>query len=366
MHIVVVGAGIVGLSIARSALARGHQVTILDQGDIPNHESASYDEHRLIRYQYAGAEGYACMVVDAFAAWDRLWQQIGARHFGDSGVLSVSLKPGDYADQSLATLRRAGLPHEVLSAAETQRLAPQLDIPAGATGVLCRPGGALYADRIVRDLAMLVMRRGARLMVHHRVTAIDAAGARVRTQNGVEVTGDLVVVAAGAWLDRLLPDEYAGLPAQRQMLCYVRPPEHHVHHWADGPALCVLGDNNVYTLPPRDGTGLKFGCGALRQTVGPVEGGFTPDVVRGRLTIEAFHPFLRDAAAYEIVRGKVGYYVMDAERRFKLHKRDRRLVVTNCDGQMFKFGALIGERIAAMIDGEASFEVTARWMAGYR
>ena len=364
MHIIIVGAGIAGLSIARSALDRGHAVTLLDQSAIPNPDSASYDEHRLIRYQYAAAEGYARMVTDAFAAWERLWQQIGARHFANSGVLSVSLAKGDYADTSLATLRRAGLPHEVLGADATQRLVPQLEIPAHATGVLCRPGGALYADRIVRDLAALIARNGARLLPDARVIEVDDAAPSVRTEAGETITGDLVVVAAGAWLDKLLPDGYAGLPAQRQMLCYVRPPAGHVEHWAKGPALCVIGDSNVYTLPPRDGTGLKFGCGALRQTVGP-EAGFAQDLVRGRLTIDAFHPYLREPAGYEVVRGKVGYYVMDAERRFKLHRRNRRIVVTNCDGQMFKFGALLGERIMAAIDGEQPFEATARWMAGH-
>lgn len=364
MQITIVGAGIVGLSIARSALDRGHGVTILDQAEIPNPDSASYDAHRLIRYQYNAAKGYARMVGDAFAAWDRLWQDIGARHFADSGVLSVSLAPGDYADTSRTTLERAGLPHEILNAAETQRLVPQLDIPAHATGVLCHPGGALFADRIVRDLTALIRRKGARLMPNTRAVAVDDAAATVRTEDGATIVGDLVVVAAGAWLDKLLPDEYAGLPAQRQMLCYVRPPADHVAHWANGPALCVIGANNVYTLPPRDGAGLKFGCGALRQQCSP-ENGFATDLARGRLTIEAFHPFLRGAADYEVVRGKVGYYVMDRERRFKLHTRGQRLVVTNCDGQMFKFGALIGERIVDMIDGRQSFDATARWMAGY-
>ncbi len=364
MHIIIVGAGIVGLSIARSTLDRGHQVTLLDQAAIPNPDGASYDEHRLIRYQYAGAEGYARMVGEALQAWNGLWQQIGACHFADSGVLSISLRTGDYADTSLATLRRAGLPHEVLCAVETERLAPQLALPSHAVGVLCRPGGALFADRIVRDLATLVRSKGARVLAGSRVVAVDETATTVRTQRGETIAGDIVIVAAGVWLDKLLP-EYTGLPAQRQMLCYVEPPPRHKAAWDSGPALCVIGDNNVYTLPPRDCTGLKFGCGALRQTVGPEQGGFEPDLARGRLTIEAFRPFLREEAGYRVVRGKVGYYVMDAERCFKLHKRGSRLVVTNCDGQMFKFGALIGERIAAMLDGEQAFDATARWMAGH-
>ncbi|NJO22422.1 MAG: FAD-dependent oxidoreductase [Sphingomonadales bacterium] len=364
MRIIIVGAGIAGLSIARSALDCGHTVTVLEQSQIPHPNSASYDEHRLIRYQYGAAEGYARMVGGAFAAWERLWRDLGARHFADSGVLSISLTKGDYADTSLATLRDAGLPHELLSSAETQRLCPQLDVPARATGLLCHPGGALFADRIVRDLVTHIGDRGAELLAQTEVVAVDDAEATVRTRHGATLKGDLVVVAAGAWLDKLLPAEYAGLPVQRQMLCYIRAPQDHLAYWAEGPALCVLGDNNVYTLPPRDGTGLKFGCGALRQSLGP-EHGFEADMDRGRKVIEAFRPFLRREADYQTVRGKVGYYVMDAERRFKLHRRNRRIVITNCDGQMFKFGPLLGERIMAAIDGRQSFEATARWMGGH-
>lgn len=51
MHIIIVGSGIVGLSIARSALDSGHTVTVLEQRQIPHPNSASYDEHRLIRFQ---------------------------------------------------------------------------------------------------------------------------------------------------------------------------------------------------------------------------------------------------------------------------------------------------------------------------
>jgi sarcosine oxidase len=364
MKLVIIGAGIVGLSIARSALRRGHHVTLVEQGPIPNPDSASFDEHRMIRFQYNDAEGYARMVADAFAAWDRLWAETGHCHFADSGVISISLAEGDYAHTSNTTLRRAGLPHEEFRGAALADLVPQLDLPAHATGVLCHPSGALFADRIVADLVGLVAERGAALLPQSRVVAIDDAEVSVTLADGRRIAGDLVIVAAGAWLDRLLPDEYAPLPTHRQTLCYVTPPSAHARAWNEGPALCVIGDRNVYTLPPRAGTSLKFGSGMLRKQAAPDQG-FVPDPVQTRAVIGAFAPYLREPESYEVVRGKVGYYVADEARRFRLKKRNRRLVVTNCDGQMFKFGALIGERLVAMIDGEVAFDITARWLAGH-
>ncbi|MEO1116109.1 MAG: FAD-dependent oxidoreductase, partial [Pseudomonadota bacterium] len=48
MTIVVVGAGISGLSTAWALTKRGINVTLLEQGPIPNPLSASGDQHRII------------------------------------------------------------------------------------------------------------------------------------------------------------------------------------------------------------------------------------------------------------------------------------------------------------------------------
>ena len=87
-------------------------------------------------------------------------------------------------------------------------------------------------------------------------------------------------------------------------------------------------------------------------------------MTRGESVIGDFAPYLRDPQHYRPLRMQVGYYVMNDSRRFALHKSGRRVVVTNCDGQMFKFGPLIGERIVAAIDGERPFDEVARWIAG--
>ena len=363
MHIVIVGAGVVGLSLARSALARGYRVTVLDQADVPNPNGASFDQHRMIRYQYGTATGYARMVAEAFPAWERVWAEIGAQHFTDTGALSVSVREGDYGSNSLAMLRAAGLPVEEIDAAAIGRIAPQLVVPPHARGVLCRPGGPLYADRIVTDLARLVTERGAVVRARTRVAAVDADAGVVLTDSGERVTGDVVVVAAGAWLRGLDGISAGEVRVVRQVLCYVEPPAAHVQAWKTGPALVVLGDANCYSLPPTAGTELKFGSGDVLQEGDPADGFVPPDGMADRV-LSVFAPYLKDAGEYRPGRLRVGYYVRDATRRFRLLQQGRAIVVTNCDGQMFKFGPLIGERLIEAIAGRRDFAAVTRWMAG--
>lgn len=363
MHIVIVGAGVVGLSLARSALAQGYRVTVLEQADVPNRDGASFDQHRMIRYQYGSATGYARMVAEAFPAWERLWAEIGVRHFTNTGALSVSVREGDYGGTSLAMLRSAGLPVEEIDAAGIRSIAPQLVVPAHSRGVLCRPGGPLYADRIVTDLAKLVTERGADVRARMRVAAVDPDAGTVVTVDGGRITGDVVIVAAGAWLNGLDGLAAGEVRVVRQVLCYVEPPAAYAAAWRTGPALVVLGDANCYSLPPTAGTDLKFGSGDVLQEGDPADGFVPPDGMAERV-LSVFAPYLKDAAAYRPGRLRVGYYVKDASRRFRLLKRGRAIVMTNCDGQMFKFGPLIGERVIDAVAGRRELAAVARWMAG--
>jgi sarcosine oxidase len=361
-EIIVVGAGIVGLSVSHAAAKRGHRVTLLERGPVPNPHGASFDQHRMIRYHYGPATGYTRMVTQAFAAWERLWTELGERHFADCGAVAVSLQPDDYAGKTEDVFRELNIPHETVQGAALADLLPQLDLPSSARGVLAHPGGPLFADRIVTGLHRLCESQGVRIRAHCAVTAIDDDG-RVTTADGDTLRADRVIVAAGAWLPELLPACFAALPTYRQALCYVAPPAAHAAAWADGPAIVVIGDRGVYSLPPLAGTGLKFGDGGHRRPASP-DAGFDWSIDEGKDIIAAFSPYLRDAEAYTPLRMQVGYYVMDGSRRFRLEASGKCLFVTNCDGQMFKFGPLIGERIVACCEGTLAPNDLAHWAAG--
>lgn len=364
--VVVVGAGIVGLSVARAAKLKGHEVTVLEQASAPNPRSASHDRHRMIRYPYGDAAGYTRMVTEAFAAWDRVWADIGARHFEDTGALAISLADDDYAAKTLATFRAIDLPHKVLKRDEVEALCPHLRLPQQAWGVTVSPGGPLFADRIVGDLAKWLRAHDVAIEEDTKVTRIDESEGVAYLDGGETRRGDLLVVAAGAWLPRLMPDRYAKLSVYRQALLYVEPPVAFEKSWREAPAIAAIGDHGGYTLPDLKGAGLKFGHGGHRRLASPEETGFGSDLeVESTAVLKAFKPYLNQPDDYRPVRMQVGYYVLDASRRFKLDRNGQTLVVTNCDGQMFKFGPLLGERIVSMFEGHESMADLSRWAGGY-
>lgn len=365
-RIVVIGAGVVGLSVARAALKHGHEVVVLEQGPAPNPHAASFDNHRMIRYPYGSAAGYTRMVTQAFGAWDRLWQDLGAQHFENTGSIAISLEPGDYTQKTLDTFKAVGLPHEVLSRDGVEQLCPHLSLPEQAWGVVAFPGGPLFASRIVTELAQWVRDHGGIIEHECRIAHVDLAAGTATRSNGSEVSGDLLLVAAGAWLPALLPDEYGDASVYRQGLCYVEPPAHFEKSWREAPAIAALGDHTGYTLPDLRGAGLKIGYSAHRRLARPERDGFGSDLdSESKAILGAFKPYFRDIEAYTPTRIQVGYYVLDASRRFKVAQTGRGLVVTNCDGQMFKFGPLLGERILRMFAGEESAADLAHWAAGY-
>jgi sarcosine oxidase len=360
-HVIVVGAGVVGLSAARAALASGYKVTVLEQGPLPNPNGASYDQHRLIRYQYGSAAGYTRMVGQAFEAWEKVWGDLDEVLFEKTGTLGIAHNSNDYVTESLATFEALGIAHERLTSTEIERIAPQLTLPEEAWGLLNAEGGVLLADRIVDGLLAWNSAHSAEMRAHCRVEQVDLERARVELAGGETLEGDVLVVAAGAWLGQLLPS-YA-LPTYRQAVCYVQGPEAMMERWRNGPSLTDIGIGDNYALMPVRGTGLKFGSGAHRRAGSPADG-FGADLAEGYEVIAPFAPYLRDANAYRPVRMDVGYYVKDSSEKFRIDTIGKSMIVTNCDGQMFKFGPLIGERVIACANGMISAGELQSWAGG--
>ncbi len=75
---------------------------------------------------------------------------------------------------------------------------------------------------------------------------------------------------------------------------------------------------------------------------------------------QAFSPFLKNPKDHRLVRGAGAYYADPADKRFIVEQHGKAIVVTGCGGRMFKFGALVGSRVAQCLNGSFPTERLAK------
>src|SRR5205085_2743540 len=97
-------------------------------------------------------------------------------------------------------------PQERLTAADVRKRFPSFAMTRGAEAVFNPDGGMVDADAAVAAFVAGARASGATIREDVRVTDIAASGAGVRiaTFDGPDVFADRVVIAAGAWTNRLM------------------------------------------------------------------------------------------------------------------------------------------------------------------
>lgn len=212
----VVGAGLIGLSIAAALAEAGHKVVIIGE---PRAGEASPAAAGLLApsvEEVTAGHAFALASRDrypSYVAW--LSERTGCRvPLNRSGVLEIALD-----DQQQAVLavnsRRGG---KWLSALELGELEPAMRHAFG--GFLYPDDGAVDNVALIRALAALLERETRVTRITAAVAAIDPANSLVSTTTSERVSAAAIVVAAGAWtpqvagLPRVLPIE----PARGQMI----------------------------------------------------------------------------------------------------------------------------------------------------
>jgi glycine/D-amino acid oxidase-like deaminating enzyme len=363
MKITVIGAGINGLSSAWALDRDGHDVTVVEQGPIPNPLSSSYDQNRLIRFPYGASDAYTNMVAQAYRAWDSLWSDLGETLYARTGTLAIAREDDSWTDASAATLQRNGIEARRLSGADIERIFPMLLADGIRYALYLESGGELFASRIVDALAKFLRARGVRLLQNTVVGDVDTDAAQARIDGDTAIDADALVIAAGAWVERIIPAMSSRVTPSRQVVAYVEPPPQYADHWRRGPMLMDLDGAGFYLVPPYGGTDMKVGDHRFS-----LQG--KPDLDREPLQGEAQAVFeqarraLRDFEQYRIKSARTCFYTVQPQERFLVERTGNAWLISACSGHGFKFGALNGLAVADGIAGRRSPLDIAAYAAG--
>jgi glycine oxidase len=213
---IVVGAGVIGLSIAWRAATSGISVEIVDEqpGRGASHAGAGmlapvtevhYGEQALLALNIASARRYESFVHELEAAAD---MTVGYRREGTL-VVAADSDEAVALDTLFRFQRELDLPVQRLRRRDCRALEPML-APSVRGGLLAEGDHQVDNRRLVDALLAAVSRRGV-IVHHHRATELQLDGTKVRgvaLADGTVLGTRTVVLAAGCWSATL-----AGVPA---------------------------------------------------------------------------------------------------------------------------------------------------------
>lgn len=221
---IVLGLGGMGSAALYHLASRGLRVLGLERFDIPHDQGSSHGVNRIIRLAYWEHPSYVPLLRRAYALWRRLEHESGERILVITG--SIDAGPEDSATfaGALRSAREHHLEHEVLDAAALQERFPGYRLAPGMLALYQPEGGFVMSERAIVAHVSLAMGMGADVRARCAVTGWEPEGGGVRVHTEREsFTADRLVVAAGAWAGRLLPELRDVAVPERQVLIWSRP-----------------------------------------------------------------------------------------------------------------------------------------------
>lgn len=205
-RVVIIGAGIVGCTIAEELTRRGWtDVTVLEQGPLVRTGGSTSHAPGLV-LQVSPSKTmttFARQTVERFSELELNGEQC----FNQVGSLEFALTDERWAElhRRQGLLAAYGVESAMLTAEECGELLPMLD-PSTILGGLHLPTDGLAKPVLAGEIMMREAEsRGARFLPYHRVSAIRTAGGQVTAvvTEQAEFAADIVVCCAGFWGQRI-------------------------------------------------------------------------------------------------------------------------------------------------------------------
>lgn len=355
----VLGLGGLG-SAAAYWLARraGGEVLGLEQFELGHDRGGSHDHSRIIRLSYH-TPGYVQLAKAAYQAWAALEADSGETLILKTGGLDLFPAGGviPLADYT-GSLDAAGVPFELLDAAETQRRWPQWRLPDDVQVLYQSESGIAPANRGTATHRRLAREHGATLLDQSPISALHPHAGEIEVvAAGQTYRCEKLILTAGAWSNQLLAHFGIRLPltvTQEQLTYFATP---HLDEFAPErfPIWIWMDEPCFYGFPVYGEPGVKGAQDVGGREVTVETRTFEPDAANlGRLSA-FFEKHLPRAYGPPLLT-KTCLYTLTPDRDFVLDVLPDHPNVFVAIGAAhdFKFSSLLGQILADLAVDDAT------------
>jgi glycine/D-amino acid oxidase-like deaminating enzyme len=362
--VIVVGAGINGVTAAIEFKKRGHQVILVDPGPLPHPLAASTDISKAVRTAYGADEEYAALAERSIPLWREWNREFGTELYHEVGFLFLrqqQMQPGDFEFESLKVLEQHGRKVERIDSTTLRERFPAWSAERYCDGIFERQAGYVESGRVVALLVERAKSLGVELRKGSQFTGLDEDDEDLKgvlLDTGQRIPGDLVVMAVGAWTPYVLPFTRKFFRATGQPVFHLKPAQPELFVSERFPVFGAdISTTGYYGFPlSRDGVVKIANHGPGRQmSPDSSDRAVTPQEEKDlREFLSWTFPTLADAP---IVYKRLCFYCDTHDGHFWIATDPERLglvVATGDSGHGFKFAPVLGEIIADAAEGKSN------------
>ncbi len=378
---IVIGAGVIGCSIAFEMAAKGYEVIAVDKAQGPGQGSTSASS-AVVRFNYSTFDAVA-LAWESFHCWKNWPEHLGKKQERYSKMIDVGVvmldAPVISGEKTSQLFDAVGIPYEVWNSKDLSKNVTGID--AGkywppkkldddgfwedakeSLGAIFTPNGGYIDDPLLatENLAQAALSAGVKFRFKSTVTAILKEGNKV---TGVELDGsekilaDIVINAGGPWSNRI--NQLAGVG--QDFTISVKPMRQEVHqintpmNLLPGP---IVGDLDLGTYMRSTPTGSTL-IGGTEPECDRLDWVDDVEAVNLNRTKELFEAQVTRAArrfpALKIPNspsGIAGIYDVAADWTpiYDRTELDGFFVAIGTSGNQFKNAPMVGKLMAALFD----------------
>ena len=394
--VIVVGAGINGVTAAIELKNRGHEVVLVDPGPLPHALAASTDISKAVRAAYGADDDYTALAERSIKLWRQWNEEFGTKLYHEVGVMFVrsrKMEPGDFEYESLKLLEKRGLKVARMDTPQLWKRFPAWNPELYRDGVLEIEAGYAESGRAVAMLVERAKELGVELHDGVRFVQLHETDGRVKgvflaerqsepvipsgakrsrgiprqhselTQRApstslgmTTLAADFVVMAVGAWTPYLLPFTKKFFRATGQPVFHLQPSEPELFAPERFPVFGAdITTTGYYGFPiNRDGVVkiANHGAGREMSPDSPERVVTADDEKKLRQFLVSTFPSLVDAP---IVYTRVCMYCDTHDGHFWIARdpeREGLVVAAGDSGHGFKFAPVLGEITADAVEGK--------------